>query len=113
MLLQIKTAYPNFNLSEDAVNLWTSFLVKADMEYAAQNLREHIELSDFPPTIHKIVKVNEHVKANREKERTRQMLQEQDRLRLELSTTPPWEKEGLSQREWMARVIETNRKAKA
>lgn len=105
MLLQIKTAYPSFDVNEAVLNMWNMFLLEADAEMAFQNLKDHVKTSPFVPTIHDIVKVNEDIRMKREKEATQRRLQEQQ-LMIEASTTPPWVKEGITQREWMARILE-------
>lgn len=108
ILLQIQAVFPSFDLNSDAVRVWTSFLMEADAEMAAQNLKEHIKGSKFAPTIHDIVKPNEHILAERDKERTRTMLLEQQKL-LEHIAPPPWEREGLTHREWLHRELAKNR----
>lgn len=92
-------------MTDDAVNIWFDFLAEADAEMAVQNTRDYIKSNHFPPTIHDIVKVNEHIKAKREKAETQLRLQESERL-LQTIAPPPWEREGLTQKEWMARIIE-------
>lgn len=109
MLLQIQTAFPSFDLNADAVKVWTSFLTEADAEMAAQNLRDHIKESRFAPTIHEIVKKNGSVQARRDIEETRKMLDEQEKLRLQLPTTPPWEKEGKDRIQWFNEQIARER----
>jgi hypothetical protein len=92
-------------LTEDAVNIWLDFLAEADAEMSAQNTREYIKNNHYPPTIHDIVKVNANIKAERDKKATQLLIQENARL-LETVVAPPWEREGLTQREWMARILE-------
>lgn len=82
--------------------------MEADAEMAVQNLKDHIKSSKYPPTIHEIVKENEYIKAKRDKENTQKRLQE-ERLMLAASSPPPWEREGLTQREWMARILAERR----
>jgi hypothetical protein len=84
--------------------------MEADAEMAAQNLKEHIKGSKFAPTIHEIVKPNDHILAERDKERTRQMIEYHEQLMLETSTfLSPWEREGLTHREWLHRELAKNR----
>lgn len=109
MLLQIQAVFPNFDLNSDAVAIWTRFLMEADAEMAAQNLKEHIKESKFAPTIHEIVRRNEHIHVKREKERTRMMIQESERLMLETSTVTPWEKEGISHKDYLRRILGESR----
>lgn len=109
MLLQIQTAYPNFDLNTDAVNLWTRFLMDADAEMAFENLNEHIKHNKFAPVIADIVKRNEHIHAKREKERSRLMIQEATE-REKNRVQPPWVREGISREEYTKRIIAEGRK---
>lgn len=105
MLSLIKTAFQSFEISEQVIILWTSFLNGQDTEVVQENFKEYVKNNKFPPTIHDLIKPNEEVRARREKEETRLRLQENDRL-LQTIAPPPWEREGLTQREWMARILE-------
>lgn len=52
----IKTAYPNFEVTEHALRFWHDFLKDVPNDRAEKNLRKHITESRFPPTISDIVK---------------------------------------------------------
>ncbi|OMD69163.1 hypothetical protein BSK48_16945 [Paenibacillus odorifer] len=104
ILLQIKTAYPNFNLDNDTKNLWTQFLMETDAETAAHNLRDHIKQSKFQPTIHEIVKPNEEVIFKRRKQLAIQQEKEnEDRMRL--AVPPPWKTLGITKSEYEDQII--------
>lgn len=109
LLTLIKASFPSFNLTEAVEELWTRYLTtQTDYENAAANLHEHIMTGEFAPAISQIVKKNENVHAKREKERTRKMLLEQQKM-LENIQPPPWEREGLTHREWLHRELAKNR----
>lgn len=104
ILLQIKLAYPSFEMTNDAINMWTQFLLETDAEMAAQNLKEHIRGSKFPPTIHEIVKENDAVLFRRKKQQSK-LQQRNDEERMRIAVAPPWVKLGISQREYEDRLL--------
>lgn len=110
LLTLIKASFPSFNLTESVESLWTRYLTtQTDYENASANLHEHILHEIFPPLISQIVRSNENIRAKQEKERTRMMIQESERLMLETSTVTPWEKEGISHKEYLHRILGESR----
>ena len=104
ILLQIKLAYPSFEMTNDAITMWTQFLIETDAETATQNLKDHIRNSKYQPTIHEIVKDNDAVMFKRRKEQA--LLRErQDEERQRIAVAPPWITMGISQREYEDRLL--------
>jgi hypothetical protein len=56
ILALIATAYPNFNLTDERVDLWHEFMRKFPFEKGLLHLKRHIETNSFPPTIADILK---------------------------------------------------------
>lgn len=59
LLAVIKTAFPNFEITEPVARLWVEFMEGVPFERAQKNLKTHINTSKFPPTIADIVRVEE------------------------------------------------------
>ena len=58
LLRYIKGAYPRFEMTEDAVDVWYDFLKDYPFETAREGLKKHIEESAFQPTISDIKKLS-------------------------------------------------------
>jgi hypothetical protein len=57
LLEKITAAYPNFELTEDRIQLWNDSLLGFYMDEAEANLDKHILTNVFPPTIADITKL--------------------------------------------------------
>ncbi|PWW37352.1 MULTISPECIES: hypothetical protein [Paenibacillus] len=102
---KLASSYPSWKVDRDIAENWLEELLEADSESCWANAKEHIKESKFAPSIAEIVKPNARIAAEREKQRTREMLDEQDRLRQTVPSDPPWKREGISKEEWMRRTI--------
>lgn len=103
--------YPNWKVDKGTVDIWVTTLTHEDYENVNQNVQDYIRSNEYPPSIAAIIKQNDRVTAEREKERTRQMLREMEEQRRSIPKDPPWVREGISKEEWMRRVVERERKA--
>lgn len=101
---KIAASYPNWKVDRDIAEVWIDELVAADPEHAWANANEHIRESKFAPTIAEIVKPNSRIEANREIERTRQYLKEQEEHEKNIAP-PPWVKEGIDKKVWIKREM--------
>ena len=79
-------------------------LIGQDMEMVMANFKDHVLKSIFHPTIAELVRENPSVKARREKEESRRLIEEKNK-RLQLYAPPPWEVEGISHRDWLHNQI--------
>jgi hypothetical protein len=57
LLAVIKTAFPNFEITELVARLWVEFMEDVPFERAQMNLKYHIKSNKFPPTISDIVQL--------------------------------------------------------
>lgn len=76
-----------------------------------QNLEDYVRENKFQPVVNDLVKDNEKVLAKREKERSRQLIAEKEQMML-MAAPPPWEKEGLTHREWLHKELAKHRSGK-
>jgi hypothetical protein len=56
LLAVVKTAYPNFDITEPVIRLWHQMLLNITFEAAQKNLFHHIQTNRFPPTISDILR---------------------------------------------------------
>jgi hypothetical protein len=110
---KLASSYPSWKVDRDIAENWLEELEQAESESCWANAKEHIRESRFPPTIAEIVKPNARIAAEREKQRTRAMLDEQDRLRSEVPSVPPWHREGISKEDWMRQTIAKHKASKS
>lgn len=54
LLTLIFTAYPNFEITKDRIDLWVDMLTDAVFDKAKANTEQHIKTSKYPPTIAEI-----------------------------------------------------------
>ncbi|MGM1048366.1 MAG: replicative helicase loader/inhibitor [Bacillota bacterium] len=102
---RLAASYPNWKVDKDIAEIWIEELQEADAEHVWANAKEHIKSSKFAPTIAEIVRPNSDVYAEREKERTRQRIMEQQQREKEIGV-PPWVKEGIDKKIWIKREIQ-------
>lgn len=110
---KIAASYPSWKVDRTVAENWLEELEQADAEHCWANAREHIRESKFAPSIAEVIKPNARIEADREIERTRKMLDEQDRIRQSASSEPPWKREGISRDEWMRRTIAAHKEGKS
>lgn len=110
---KLASSYPSWKVDRDIAENWLEELQEAESENCWANAKEHIRESKFAPSIAEIVKPNARIVADREIQRTRQMLDEQDRLRKKVPAELPWKKEGLSKEEWMRKTIAEHKAKKS
>ncbi|MCG7385066.1 hypothetical protein [Paenibacillus sp. ACRRY] len=110
---KLASSYPSWKVDRDIAENWLEELQEAESENCWANAKEHIRESKFAPSIAEIVKPNARIVADREIQRTRQMLDEQERLRKKVPAELPWKKEGLSKEEWMRKTIAEHKAKKS
>ncbi|MGG3307356.1 hypothetical protein ABER23_08005 [Paenibacillus lautus] len=101
---KLAASYPNWKVDKGIAEIWIEELEEADAEHAWANTKEHIRESKFAPTIADIVKPNARIDADREIERTRQYLKEQEE-REKSTVPPPWVEEGIDKKVWIKREM--------
>ncbi|WP_025720264.1 hypothetical protein [Paenibacillus sp. 1-18] len=110
---KLAASYPSWKVDRTIAENWLEELEPADADHCWANAREHIRESKFAPSIAEIIKPNARIEADREIERTRKMLEEQDRIRQSASSEPPWKREGISREEWMRRTIAAHKESQS
>ncbi|MEC0092478.1 replicative helicase loader/inhibitor [Paenibacillus macquariensis] len=106
---KLASCYPNWKVDKTIAENWIDELETEDAENAWANVKEYIRTERYAPTLSDVIKSNANLAAEREKERTRKALQDQDKLRESLPRETPWVREGISRGDWMKKVIEENR----
>lgn len=94
LLSLISTAYLNFELTEERIELWHEFLRNFQFEKGLLHLKRHIETNAFPPTIADILKKdpNQYVDYEQLKLDTAKRFQQMDEW--ERKAVPPPRLEG-------------------
>lgn len=110
---KLASSYPNWKVDRDIAENWFEELQQADSEHCWANAKEHIRESKFAPAIAEIVKPNSRIESEREKERTRKMLDEQERLRNSVRPDPPWVREGITKEAWMKKTLAEHKAKKS
>lgn len=104
LLAVIKTAFPNFEITEPVVRLWHDFLTDISFDRAQKNLREHISTSHFPPAIADVVKKPERICGDiRTLEETQLLLAEIDEMERKAVPMPKWVEEKFAKRKALPR----------
>lgn len=77
LLAVVKTAFPNFEITEPVIRLWHQMLSGISFEQAQKNLMLHIETNRFPPTIADILRkdIEQFTDYNALREETQRYLQ--------------------------------------
>ena len=66
-LMQIIGAYPNFDPTEERMEIWSRLMARIEYDLAAKRLDRYVSLNKFPPTIADILNPdgpNQEVKSN-------------------------------------------------
>ena len=50
----IKSIYPNFEVTQEKINIWASVMKDMDFDRVMARAREHVQENKFPPTIAEI-----------------------------------------------------------
>lgn len=108
---RLAAAYPNWKVDAGIASVWIEEMESVEVETVTANIKDHIRSGNrFPPSLAEVIQLNPRIEAEKEKERTRRMLQEQ-KERAKEAVPPPWTREGVSREEWMERVLAEKRGA--
>lgn len=102
---KLAASYPNWKVNQGIAENWLEELEQSDAEHCWANAKEHIRESKFPPSVAEIVRKNERIMAEREIEKTREMIRKEDGERESAPRLTPWQREGISREEWMKKTI--------
>ena len=104
VLVKLATFYPNWKFSKEAAAFWLDELEKSDGEHVEANASEYVRANTYPPTLADIVKNNPRVDAQREINKTTQLINQREEY-----AAPPWIRAGISREEWMRQVMAKGR----
>ncbi|MFD2752418.1 hypothetical protein ACFSUM_18695 [Virgibacillus siamensis] len=103
---KLAASYPSWKVDKEIAENWIEELEEADPEHAWANVKQHIRESKYAPSLSEIIQKNPEVNAEREKERTRKMLD----APVKRNGIPPWVKEGMERQEWWEKFIAERKK---
>lgn len=102
---KLAASYPSWKVDSGIAESWVEDLEPEDAENAWANVNEYKRENKYPPALADIIKPNARLEAEREKERTRAFLLEQEANRA-AAVEPPWKRLDMDRETWMRKVIE-------
>lgn len=109
---RLAASFPSWKWDAETAKVWIDDLEQVDYEHAYANAIDYIRSgAKFAPALGEIIKDNPEVVAKREKERTRQMI-DNELTRADYAD-PPWIKVGMDKDAWLKQEINKVKQAKS
>lgn len=97
---RLALSYPSWKVTQETAELWVEEFMQTDSGRVNANIRDWIRKGErFAPSLPEMIQPNPQQEAEKEKERTRKMLAEQEE-RAKQAVKPPWVQQGKTWDEW-------------
>ncbi len=97
---KIALSYPSWKVTPEIADVWVNEFIQADSVQVQANISDWIKKGEkFAPSLPEMLQANARLEAEKEKERTRKMLAEQEE-RAKQAVPPPWVQQGKTWEEW-------------